>query len=262
MFSARGYEMNPNLKDLARETGNPEVQPDEGLEKQVLVYATKDSIFAFDGKIHKPLLQNFDHEIKTVCFFKGDLYHGGDYGVVSMEKEKYFTRAADKVSSSEKMMCSLYRNNVVKLTPDKDHSLVTGNISTIHVIDDVLWFSDDEMSQSNLRYLVIEDPTQVSPGRVITTSIPPISAICGKEDEIYYAAGKSVLSVDSYKKLVTLDEEINALAFANDKLYAATKLELWDVKNNEHFGLAMDEVVDMCAMPESYIEKLKNESKS
>jgi hypothetical protein len=66
--------MNPNLKDLARETKNPDLS--ENVAENLLVYTCSDKVFSFDTVTMKNRqIAAGENDIAGICMHKGSLYH-------------------------------------------------------------------------------------------------------------------------------------------------------------------------------------------
>jgi hypothetical protein len=253
--------MNPNLRDLARETRNPEVK----LEKIVsgidtkdrkLVYATPQGIFALSDKEKIPLLENPVNQIHSMCFFQDQIYYATVMGIYDLKGRRKDGSNSHHICASEKRMYSTY-NNLIYFGEEEFDNVIDAEmaVSAVHAHGDVLWYASRDPNRHNLfavqgTHIIDDEP---GPADVLHLTPDPISSICWCDD-LYISADKSIFRASSHEKFAELPWHIKAMAAADSRLWAFSEHDLFDVTNMKCYGKIYN-VVAMCSAPSEFLVK-------
>jgi hypothetical protein len=253
--------MNPNLKDLARETMNPELKPDNMPEK-TLVYSADHQVYAIvDGK-SVPLNENSINKIESLCLHRNRLLYGGEEGIRDVFTEECISRNPCHIlrSNGEDLFYShrdIIYQHVVWDRQDDKLIRYPNPIQALHVLGDTIYYS--AIFRDGSKYVL--NSSQVignmcTNGRTISETLySVINAICHYKNQLYYAADRAVYSD---KIVAKLPGRIVAFASIDDKLFAAiddldlhTILNVFDKK--EIVAKTHPDITDMVAVPTKYV---------
>jgi hypothetical protein len=253
--------VNPNLRDLARETKNPEVSLD--LTKNTLVYSAYRYVYALLGKKTKILHKNDEVDIESLCFHDGALYHASKAGIrdIFTGRTAYINPCNNVCSNGEEMYHSHF-NKIFK--QGKRLCEVRDYVMALQVNENEVYYSAIDNLPNCLLSSFVVHGDDCSPDGTEAKCDRPISAICIHNNELYYTADNKLYRASrehsqKNEPIVKLPGKVNALVSVDDILYGIVEGGnmhcIMDMLNSKWIAETHMGVTDLIAVPTEYILK-------
>jgi hypothetical protein len=273
--------MNPNLKNLARETGNPDIKLEKRLE-EVLVYNTPRKIVLVDGQEERVIAvrRDIEPDIDDVCYHDG--LFTAEKSVKALFDDNYFPSICEinLLNSCDGALlgfCTAEADRafwrIEKKKAETKERRVLGVqevVTAIETAGSTVWYAADSEHGSSRVFEAELNKNELLVKNTICRFNREVSALCRYDEYLFCAVGYSSIvpvrmSDNDYDPHIILPSKIYALASVNGKLLASiretkdqtngfseSKYCLWDVLNQKKVCKASDRAVSMCAVPRNY----------
>jgi hypothetical protein len=255
--------MNPNLADLARETGDPEV-PEVGMMDRLLCIAAGTALYIWDKELEQVCV--FSEPINSMCMCLGHLFLKEPRGIFSKTHDekvmdektvKGFCTVGDGIYHG----CLFYgckTGVVIRGIQEKQGKRLNGFLKfepTTYFLanngEDIIYALEDESKKTVLKKLH---------GDVILKSDVRIKAACRHNDKIYCSFGGYILVANGENTKYHDTVNISELCSHNNVLYGARRQELWDLEKKSKVAQTHQDITALCSVPKSALRWIENES--